>query len=427
MLLVSGKLILCHRAVLAARSSELRDMIAQEMPGDDYSANSAYYSQQPTQLLLPELHVDSARALLHFLYTDVLPNTCVGNVSMLRSLERVSRTLRIPRLQIICERLLDCLTLAEMARNDDLIAISDSQSSVGVSSVDMPPSTLARDLGTLVGDPEFADVRFIAEGRAIPAHRFILESRCEYFRAMFRHLTAGPPGTSKDGSASAASVASHTGMVDVVVPDTFVAFLRLLIFIYTDTLPDGNDEALLEDLLSADRYDITDMKSMCESMLVPSEQNWLGLLKVAELVRSTKLLSQVQGFLRDNFTILNEKVDGDDGEDTSEDLTYLQYIRKEYPVLAEIIFSERLCFFPSPPSQILVSKMEEIFKATEAAKEAPPFPIWALLLGGVVAFLYAQTSNIIALGPLVPIINIAFLLGVLFWGYRRLFSRNSSF
>ena len=91
MLLVSGKLILCHRAVLAARSSELRDMIAQEMPGDDYSANSAYYSQQPTQLLLPELHVDSARALLHFLYTDVLPNTCVGNVSMLRSLERVSR------------------------------------------------------------------------------------------------------------------------------------------------------------------------------------------------------------------------------------------------------------------------------------------------------------------------------------------------
>jgi hypothetical protein len=44
-------------------------------------------------------------------------------------------------------------------------------------------------------------------------------------------------------------------MVDVVVPDTFVGFLRLLIFIYTGTLPDGSDGAILEDLMAADRYD----------------------------------------------------------------------------------------------------------------------------------------------------------------------------
>jgi hypothetical protein len=35
--------------------------------------------------------------------------------------------------------------------------------------------------------------------------------------------------------------------------DTFVGFLRLLIFIYTGTLPDGSDGALLEDLMAADR------------------------------------------------------------------------------------------------------------------------------------------------------------------------------
>lgn len=30
--------------------------------------------------------------------------------------------------------------------------------------LELPPPTLARDLSALVGDPEFADVRFIAEG-----------------------------------------------------------------------------------------------------------------------------------------------------------------------------------------------------------------------------------------------------------------------
>ena len=189
------------------------------------------------------------------------------------------------------------------------------------------------------------------------------------------------PGRGKDGSASAASVASHTGMVDVVVPDTFVAFLRLLIFIYTDTLPDGNDEALLEDLLSADRYDITDMKSMCESMLVPSEQNWLGLLKVAELVRSTKLLGQVQGFLRDNFTILNEKVDGDDGEDTSEDLTYLQYIRKEYPVLAEIVFLSVVLLSVATKPNTGKQNGGEILKRLRRLRRPHPFPSGRYCLG----------------------------------------------
>jgi hypothetical protein len=33
-----------------------------------------------------------------------------------------------------------------------------------------------------------------------------------------------------------------------------VGFLRLLIFLYTGSLPDGSDGALLEDLMAADRY-----------------------------------------------------------------------------------------------------------------------------------------------------------------------------
>ncbi len=425
-LLVSGKMILCHRAILAARSTELRDMITQETPVDDYSVHSSYYAQQPTQLLLPELHVDSARALLTFLYTDILPTSCIGNVSMLQSLQRVSRSLRLPRLQVVCERLLDNLTAAEMARNDDLTNVdtTDGEDKSGrkvMGAHDMPAPSLARDLGTLVGDAEYADVRFIAEGRPIPAHRFILESRCDYFKAMFRFH---PGASGPDGSVSQSATSTHVGMVDVVVPDTFVAFLRLLIFIYTDTLPDGNDEALLEDLLSADRYDLRDMKTMCESMLVPSTENWLGILKVAELVRSVRLMDQVHAYLRDNIRILNESADVGDfngGKNDEDETTYLQFLRNQYPSLVKEIFQDRINVSPPPPSQILVSKIESNHAAMDTESNAPPFPLWALALGLITAFLYAQSATIVTLGPVVPFINTAFLIGALIWGYRRLF------
>lgn len=61
MILASGKVFLCHKALLAQRSPELRDMIIMETPTD-------HSSGQLVQILLPELQRDAARALLHYLY-----------------------------------------------------------------------------------------------------------------------------------------------------------------------------------------------------------------------------------------------------------------------------------------------------------------------------------------------------------------------
>ena len=93
--LASGKILLAHRALLAHRSGVLRDLIIEESPisliGDD---------DQPTQVLLPELHAGSARALMYFLYTDILPAGSTTDTSVLKSLLRCSVTYRIPRLQV---------------------------------------------------------------------------------------------------------------------------------------------------------------------------------------------------------------------------------------------------------------------------------------------------------------------------------------
>eukprot|EP01038_Epipyxis_sp_PR26KG_P006372 gene6372-8776_t len=199
MILASGRVFLCHKALLAQRSPELRDMIIMETPTD---LSSGHGSPQPViQILLPELTREAARALIYFLYRDNLPDWVISDVNTLHSLSRTGKTLHMPRLQLLCEYFIKVLKPTTILEK-------------GVFSYDnseLPPSTLARDLGALVGDSDLADIRFIAEGKPIFAHRFILENRCEYFAAMFRSGLHALP--------SASSNKYHQdAIVDVVVP-----------------------------------------------------------------------------------------------------------------------------------------------------------------------------------------------------------------
>ena len=312
------------------------------------------------------------------------------------------------------------------------------------------------------------------------AHRFLLESRCEYFKAMFRS------GMSEGGQAA---------VLDVVVPDTFVGFLRLLIFLYTNTLPDASDGALLEDLMAADRYAISDMRLLSENMLIPSKSNWLDFLRTAELLSSSRLRVMVVSFLRDNVTILHEvfgeeacaavvsgtaSVDAGLGSSASSVSSLssssqavgssvggsnekekerekekmrqkkmarkrewkqkggssmsgsgsivpsdLDEFREEFPGLLEEIFSRSAVMRPPPPSAILI---DQIVKATDkdlanSAKDDPTFPLWSLILLAVATYVYSRISTVIVLGPLVPVINgitavLAFIYMLYFMAYH---------
>ena len=164
-------------------------MIAMERSSSDGA-------QSVTQVLLPELRRDAARALFHFLYRDSLPSWAARDASLLHALSRCGKTLRMPRLTLLAQRCLDMLLLS---------ATSSGSDSAQHALVDLPPTTLCRDLGAMVGDPEHSDVRFVAEGKTLAAHRFVLESRVEYFRVMF-------------SSGMQESVVSEDAVVDVVVP-----------------------------------------------------------------------------------------------------------------------------------------------------------------------------------------------------------------
>ena len=397
MIIASGKVLLAHRAILAQRSQELREMIEMETPSDGVTPN------QPVQILLPELHYDTAKGLLVFIYTDVLPSWCSNNVSILRALSRVGKSLKIPRLQILSDRLLYLINSIEM---ESFSAQMESGLLIG---------TLSRDMGAIVGETQFADVRFIAEGRSVLAHRFILECRWEYFRAMFRNMNQ--------------SNGSSDVVIDVVVPDTFVGFLRLLIFLYTDTLPDGSDGALLEDIMSADRYNLVDMRTLIEGMLVPSKSNWLDLLRTADSIGSKRLMHMCLCFLRDNFAVLNENItyeneldnEGLDGSlDSPKYESAMSVIKEEFPWLLENILTCRRNLHASSPSKLLINRLKIANDGTNVPKKSILTPLIGIVLIVIALPLYNHFKQYFIIGPMVPIVNTLCVLFILYMMYRKL-------
>jgi hypothetical protein len=244
--------------------------------------------------------------------------------------------------------------------------------------------------------------------------------------------------------------------------DTFVGFLRLLIFLYTGTLPDGSDGALLEDLMAADRYVIPEMKLLCENMLVPSESNWLDLLRAAQLLNSLRLELQVMAFLKVNFTVLRglydtapalseeavsrkggrgegegagegegkgeenkKKKKKEEEEEEEEEVQYstIADFQAEFPGLLEDLLESRKILFPLPPSQVMMTQTVQNNAAAEQAKAAeqePAFPIWALAMAAGSFFMYQHVSKLVALGPLIPAINFVVLVVLLVYGLKML-------
>ncbi|KAF7061747.1 hypothetical protein CFC21_068415 [Triticum aestivum] len=116
----------------------------------------------------------------------------------------------------------------------------------------MPPADMTEHVAKLLEEKKGFDVSFIVGGEAIEAHRFVIAMRSPIFKAeLYGSMREARPGqciTIKD-----------------MQPAVFKALLH---FIYTDSLPRGEDTEMVQLLLvAADRYAMDRLKLVCQSIL----------------------------------------------------------------------------------------------------------------------------------------------------------------
>lgn len=163
----------------------------------------------------------------------------------------------------------------------------------------IPPSTFVSDMRALLNNPQFFDVTFMVEGKAVYGWKGLLATRCEVFRAMFT-------------GALREATESHVTITDV----SYNTFYHIIEFIYTDSL--SSDKMTLDDALqllaAANRYILERLKRIIERWLISqlSDYNVGAIFYAADLhqahhLRSACILHVAANLHRiaDPFELLN--------------------------------------------------------------------------------------------------------------------------
>lgn len=184
------------------------------------------------------------------------------------------------------------------------------------------------------------------------------------------------------------------------------------------------------------------MKSLCEDMLVPTQENWIDLLRAAELLNSIRLKQSVISFMSEHYlalqldkylphkeikeadettrptTATSVMTDDETLSTTSEELqTMLQDLYEEFPLLSQEIIKCHQTITPPPPSHLLINQMKESKEVIVNAQK-PAFPFVALIIAAISLFLYQHISKIISLGPLIPALNIVLAIFFAYYVYH---------
>lgn len=191
------------------------------------------------EVIIPQLRYEVAYLMVEYLYCDNLFSPLDPTTPTPRDLMNAAVTYKLPRLYEICRSVL----LSEMLYRDGKYIDGDADT-IDLDSLEAHtlPSKLSYDIMGALGDTKWTDVKLIAEDKAVYAHKCILSARSQYFHAMF------------------SSGMRESNMKEIVVEDSHVGLLRLLTFIYSDSVRPATEDILLEDLITADRYGLKRMK-----------------------------------------------------------------------------------------------------------------------------------------------------------------------
>ncbi|CAN0014382.1 unnamed protein product, partial [Phaeothamnion confervicola] len=427
-LIVGGSYLRAHRVVLSSRSRRFREMILEESVAGGVRVTGAGGGGggggEVLELMLPALRVEVAEALLEYVYTDgVAGGALDGTMPLAADLEAAAKV----------HGQADAAPPSSATGSGGGSGGSGGDS--GPVGVEVPESTIALDFGAALGDPLHADVRFLVEGRPIYAHRAVLAVRSAYFDAMFR---CGM----REGRHSGGNGVGGGGLVEVVVPGSHATMLRLLLFLYTGHLATTGGAAscaaaaaataataaatadTLEDLAVADRYRLADMRRLCESVLRIDDANCVAALEACEnAARAAPRLRQAA------LAHLARRLGAVAVRHGS-----CRLLRADPRAAEELLVRRRRAAAAAGLALAAARPLSAAAAVTAAAAARPwrkrladpsfctdtSFPWGAVAVAMATAALYGKMANAMALGPLIPALNVLFVGGLVLLAFRHL-------
>lgn len=171
------------------------------------------------------------------------------------------------------------------------------------------------------------------------------------------------------------------------------------------------------------------MKVLCENMLVPSQSNWMDLLRAADLLGSRRLHLLVISYLRDNLTKLSagsgtmadksNSSSTSSAEITGETDPLVVELMSEFPEVYAEVMALRRGISPAPPCTLLINQFIANSKGNEAVKNKKnTFPFWALIMAAVCLAMYQNLSKYVPLGWVVPIVNVTGVVVIVLIAYN---------
>jgi N-acetylneuraminic acid mutarotase len=144
----------------------------------------------------------------------------------------------------------------------------------------MPPPTLVNDFSRMINNPDLSDVRFLVEGKDVFAHRSVLAFRSEYFRVM---LCGGMRESLARQDAGTSCVPSHDLQAIDLPNVSHLVFLKVLEFLYTDSVKDVSLETGIYLLIASEQFMLDRLKALCEDLIRRDIQveNVIGILAAA--------------------------------------------------------------------------------------------------------------------------------------------------
>mmetsp|Transcript_16875 Transcript_16875/g.20609 ORF Transcript_16875/g.20609 Transcript_16875/m.20609 type:complete len:648 (-) Transcript_16875:63-2006(-) len=136
---------------------------------------------------------------------------------------------------------------------------------IRLKAVSIPSSGYDRDMLKLIDNQELSDVTFLVEGKMVYANRAILATRSEYFHIMFFS------GAMRESIQSTEDIASNVTAKNrraIEIQDvSHVVFMKVLEYIYTDSLKNINVELGIPLLITSERFMLDRLKAICEDKI----------------------------------------------------------------------------------------------------------------------------------------------------------------